>query len=79
MSELTPRESVIKELKGMGLFVRDYDEPATDRLMKSLKLMHWHMCMLDGKNVKAWKEVSLVDVVDAYAKNQHLRVIGGEK
>jgi hypothetical protein len=79
MSRPTPRENVIEELRGLGLHVRTYDEQATDRLMQGLYNLHWHLCLLDNKNIKAWKEVSLMDVVDAYAKRQNLRVIGGEK
>lgn len=79
MSKPTPREDVIDELRRNGLFVRTYDANAMDRLMQGIAYLHGYMCLLDSKNLKAWRNVPLVDVVDAYAMHQHLRTLGDEE
>ena len=73
---MTHNEKFIQGLKDMGLFVRDYDGHCEDRLVKAARELHSELCNLDGHNIKTWKDLTVFDLVNAYAESSHgLRVI----
>jgi hypothetical protein len=73
----TPNDYFVMELQNMGLYVRDHDLQATHNLSYAVKELHRELSKLDNTNIRTWVDVPLLEVVNTYAKNQKLRVLGG--
>lgn len=73
----TPNDYFVMELQNMGLYVRDHDLQATYNLSYAVKELHRELSKLDNTNIRTWIDVPLLEVVNIYAKNQELRVLGG--
>ena len=74
--EKSRRHLFVEELENMGLFVRAYDEPGMNRLVGAVDALHRELCKYDNANITLWSRVKVLDLVDAYAKHQHLAVLG---
>ena len=72
----TPNDHFIMELQSMGLYVRDHDYQATHNLSYAVKELHRELAKLDKLNIRSWIDVPLIEVVNAYAKNQELGMLG---
>jgi hypothetical protein len=73
----TPNDYFLMELGNMGMFVRDYDSSSMDNLCSAVKELHRELSKLDNSNIGTWADVPLLEVVNAYARNQELRALGG--
>jgi len=74
---ITPWDQLfIEELESKGLFVRTYDEPSMDRLLRAVNWLHGELCKYDNENIKKWKDVTVLELVDSYAKHQDLAILG---
>ena len=69
-------EAFLQTLKDKGLFIRDYDEPGTERLIRAVSDLHRELCKYDQSNIRPWKEVTVLELLDAYAENQNLAILG---
>ena len=74
--EKSRRHLFVEELENMGLFVRAYDEPGMDKLVGAVDALHRELCKYDNGNIQLWKGVTVLELVDAYAKHQHLAILG---
>ena len=75
-TDKTRKQRFVEELEGMGLFVRTYDEPGTDRLVGAVDALHRELCKYDNANIRPWENITVIDLVNAYAKHQHIAVLG---
>lgn len=72
----TPNDHFIMELQNMGLYVRDHDYQATLNLSFAVKELHRELSKLDKANIGTWANVPLLEVVNIYARNQELGLLG---
>lgn len=72
----TPNDHFIMELQNMGLFVRDYDPSTISSLAHAADLLHRQLSKLDNANIKTWMDIPLIEVVNSYAKNHKLGLLG---
>jgi len=75
-TETPRRQRFIEELESKGLFIRTYDEPGMDRLVGAVDGLHRELCKYDNANISLWKGITVLELVDAYAKHQHLAILG---
>lgn len=74
--EKSRRQLFVEELESKGIFVRTYDEPGMNRLFQAASDLHRELCKYDNTNVQLWSGVTVIELVDAYAKHQDLAVLG---
>jgi transcription elongation factor GreA-like protein len=72
----TPNDYFLMELGNMGMFVRDYDSSSMDNLCSAVKELHRELSKLDNSNIRTWLNVPLVEVLNAYARNQDINQLG---
>ena len=75
-TEKPRRQLFVEELESKGIFVRVYDEPGMDRLVSAVDGLHRELCKYDNANIQLWKGVTVLELVNAYAKHQHLATLG---
>ena len=75
-AEKSRRQLFVEELESKGIFVRTYDEPGMDRLVSAVDGLHRELCKYDNSNIQLWKGVTVLELVDAYARHQNLAVLG---
>ena len=70
------RQLFVEELESKGIFVRTYDEPGMDRLVRAVNDLHRELCKYDLANIQLWGCITVIELVDAYAKHQDLATLG---
>ena len=70
------RQLFIDELEDRGIFVRTYDEDGMDRLVQAVNTLHRELCKYDNRNIRKWAAITVLELVDSYAKHQHLATLG---
>ena len=78
-TEKSRRQLFVEELESKGIFVRTYDEPGMDRLVSAVDGLHRELCKYDNANIQLWEGVTVLELVNAYAKHQHLAILGGRE
>mgnify|MGYP003130601734 CR=1 FL=1 len=61
------RDEFFQFLRRRGLFTRHYDAVSYSRMSEAAKDIHAELCHLDPTNLKAWSNVTLIDLANAYA------------
>ena len=74
----THNDYFLMELSNMGMFVRDYDGSSMGSFCSAVKDLHRELSKLDNSNIRTWVDVPLIEVINAYARNQELRVLGSK-
>jgi len=66
---MSENEKLFSELKGAGLFVRDYDGACNERLPRCIRDLHAEVCCISGENdLKQWLEMPVGRLLELYAK-----------
>ena len=73
------RDAFFKFLKGMGLFTRHYDATSYERMPNVARDLHAELSKLDPGNFETWKDVTLIELANAYASvNPGMRILERE-
>ena len=70
------RDDFFQVLRDKGLFTRHYDALSYSRMSDTAKNIHAELCSLDPGNLDTWKDVTLIELANAFASvNEGMRII----
>lgn len=73
------RDAFFQALRDKGLHTRHYDEVSYKRMPNIASDLHAELSKLDPGNFKEWKDITLIELANAYAAaNPGMRIFEGE-
>jgi len=70
------RDDFFQNLRDLGLATRHYDTTSYKRMPTVAKDLHAELSKLDHNNFKGWRNVTLLDLANAFAKaNPGMRIL----
>ena len=60
-------DKILNNLEELGLFTRRYSGRAGE-LVRAVKILHDHYCLLDLDNRRMMRNIKLIDLVSAYRR-----------